>query len=321
MEAKPLTPAQQLSADLADLKPYVLDPIWGPNANDVSDNLQLIVRNLNDCAAALSKWQGQGDHGSADDMETKMWIASTWAYFDLHAPNGVLTMLRKYRINMERASFDDASLTAAQLAGRRYRTVWMYCFISSLTIAYLKEAVSWTWVWRRREAQQYRAYQEALSAWDRHDAAYQAKHPLTALQANFPGLNLDPGYVPPDWNTWRNMPGCPVPILIQEVQEIAAYAGRIPPPADAQWDAMLQPGRRTAASVDFVVHPVAAGDTLNGLAQKFYQDPALVAQLFKLNSPPLTDANVLPDGAKLRIYAKDALPWAPLPRETDIQEA
>lgn len=67
--------------------------------------------------------------------------------------------------------------------------------------------------------------------------------------------------------------------------------------------------RAAAASVNYKLHTVAAGDTLTTIAQHEYNDPSLAAKIFAFNQPPLTDANVLPLGAILKIFAKDAIPY------------
>ncbi len=402
----PLTHAE-LTAALSEVKADVIDAFWKDDADNVTANLLALNKGFEEVWADMQKLKMDGQRFTvmAPDNTAQDWIKDTNAYFDVDAKNGVLTTLRTYRNKLETSSWNDASVTPTQLAERRTRSTGLYCLISSLTISYLKAALMWKWGLELLEAWQWQEYQKRLDHWNQQNAAYQAKNPLSALQAQFPGLNLTPGYAPPEWNKWLNEPGCPVPKLIQEVQDLLDYCVLVPDANGgagkpglytemrSHWDeyeklVMTHPGafeqymrpyhmeetvvrpsgmlpsypdyyffsyqqeairegqklasesetllekhaltqvieqditrfhdnieawRSAAASVNFATYAVVSGDTLIGLAQSNYQDPALANRLFALNSPPLTDAHVLPAGTELKIYVKDALPWAPLP--------
>jgi len=393
----------ELAAALAELKSDIIDAIWQSNADHVTSRILALNQGFHEVWANMKKLQMDGQRYTvmAPDDTTRDWIASTKLYFNVDAANGVLTEVRGYRNDIQNSSLNDGSLTPTQLAEHRTRTTGLYCLVSSLAISYLKAAVVWQWGLELLEAWQYQEYQKKVDHWNQQNAAYQAKNPLSALQAQYPGLNLNPGYAPPEWNKWVNGPGCPVPTLIQEVQGLLDYCVLIPDPNGgpgrpglyaemrAHWDeyetlVMSHPGafelyprpwhtdtrvinppgrmasypdytgvppqreaiiegqklasaaeillekyglthvtekdinqfndtigawRSAAASVNFTVHTVATGDTLLGLA---YQDQTLADRLLALNQPPLTGPGALAVGTQLKIYAKEALPWAPL---------
>jgi len=48
-------------------------------------------------------------------------------------------------------------------------------------------------------------------------------------------------------------------------------------------------------------HTVAAGDTLSGIAERFYGDPSLYMKIFEANKDVLKDPDLIRIGQKLRI--------------------
>ncbi len=225
----PLTQAQ-LKAALDEIQSDIIDAIWKNDADTITADLLALNKGFTDVWANMKKLKMDGERYTvmAPDSTPKDWIADTKTYFDVDAKDGVLKTLRSYRTKIETSSLNDGSLTPTQVAEHRTRTTGLYCLISSLTISYLKAAIIWKWGLELLEAWQYQQYQKAVDVWNTKNAAYQAKHPLSEIQAQYPGLNLDPHYVPPQWNTWLNEPGCPVPTLIQEVQDILDYCVLIP---------------------------------------------------------------------------------------------
>lgn len=83
--------------------------------------------------------------------------------------------------------------------------------------------------------------------------------------------------------------------------------------------------KAASASVGFTVYTVQPGDTLGGIAAEKYNltdiDSPLkllgamvvTSKLGELNRDTVPDPNVLPPGCTLRIYSKEALPYAPVP--------
>lgn len=53
--------------------------------------------------------------------------------------------------------------------------------------------------------------------------------------------------------------------------------------------------------VGFAQHRVVAGDTLSGIAQEFYGNPALASRIFEANRDQLTNPNVIHVGQVLRV--------------------
>ncbi len=222
--APPLTQAE-LQSSLDALKADVIDAIWKGQADTVVDDLMSLNKGFTDVWSAMGKLQVDGQRyvPMVPDKTTQQWIKNTDAYFDLDATTGVLTRLRAYRHHLTSSSLNDPSLTPLQVAQHRTSSLGIYCLIGSLEAAYLKAAVAWDWGFELLEAWQYQQYQKAVAHWKNQNAAYQAAHPLSALAAQFPGVNLDPTYTPPTWDAWNNEPGCPAPMLKSSVAEMLAY--------------------------------------------------------------------------------------------------
>jgi hypothetical protein len=156
----------------------------------------------------------------------RYFIADTYRYFNTQDPNGLLTDLRSFRNVLERRSLNDASLSDLQITEHKTRTIGLYTLIGCLTAAYLKAAVDWRWSREFLVAYQYQQYQAALGDWKANtatDPTYKDRNPLQDLAHRFPGVNLDPKYKPPDWNTWITYASCPVPVFISAVQLMLDY--------------------------------------------------------------------------------------------------
>lgn len=222
--APPLTQAE-LQNSLDALKADVINAIWKGQADTIVTDLVSLNKGFSEVWAAMQKLQVDGQRyvPLIPDTTTKQWVADTNTYFDLDATTGVLTRLRAYRQSITTSSLNDPSLTPLQVAEHRTSTVGLYCLIGSLEAAYLKAAVAWNWGFELLEAWQYQEYQKAVEHWRKQNAAYQAAHPMSGIVAQFPGVNLDPSYTPPAWNSWINEPGCPVPMLQSAVADMLSY--------------------------------------------------------------------------------------------------
>lgn len=228
--APPALNHAELTAALNEIKADIIDAIWKNDEDNITGKLLALNKGFQEVWADMQKLQMDGQRFTvmASDDTPQQWIKDTTAYFDVDAQDGVLTKLRNYRNKLESSSLNDPSVTPTQLGERRTRSTGLYCLISSLTISYLKAAFIWKWGLELLEAWQYQEYQKQVDVWNTHNAAYQAKNPLSGIQAQYPGVNLSPGYAPPDWNKWLNKSGCPVPKLIQEVQDLLDYCVLVP---------------------------------------------------------------------------------------------
>lgn len=246
-----LSPAQkpvtqpQLQAAVNQLTADILDGIWKADVDKITSELLAFYTDFDDNWGFMKMMKVDGQRYVLDltDNTTAGWEASIQKEFsDLDGPTSVLHNLRVFRNTLTLSSLNDPKLTPLQVGEHRTRTIGLYALVGSLAVAYLKAAVAWTWGNELLVAWQYQQYQNAVSYWRQQNAAYQAAHPFSNIANQYPGVNLAPNYSPPDWNKYLNDAGCPVPLLLREVQTMLDYCVTIPPTDDGQ---PAQPGLYT----------------------------------------------------------------------------
>ena len=90
--------------------------------------------------------------------------------------------------------------------------------------------------------------------------------------------------------------------------------GKSPPPLAAKYPETDRPSEsRRGASIDLMLpakethtHTIVDGDTLAALAQRYLGSPARASEIFDANRNVLSDPELLPIGAELKIPPSDA---------------
>jgi len=170
-------------------------------------------------------------------------VSDYYSYFNFFEPAGALTLLRQYRNTLQISSLNDQSLTSVQVADHQTQNIGLYGLIGSLTAAYLHASVAWIWGRELLKAWQYSEFQKALEDWNTQGQPY----PYSQLLQKFPGVNDNPYYQPVDWNSFIDLPGSPVHLLINEVQDMLDFCVTVPG-QNGQPD---QPGLYTSMVADW----------------------------------------------------------------------
>ncbi len=228
----PVPPLSQadLQAALASLKSDLINALKNQQTDDVVQQMLTLDQSYHEYWENVAKLTMNGEQYvvNATDQGTQDFIKHTSdTYFDLqNTTTGVLATLRTFRNKLQARSLNDASLTPDQVAENRTNTIALYCWICSLTVSYLKAAVTWRWGWELLTAWQFDEYKKELAKFNSGKSQFQD---FAHLVNNFPGVNTSPNYVPPDWNHWINTPFCPVPILLKELTSMLDHVEVLPP--------------------------------------------------------------------------------------------
>lgn len=90
--------------------------------------------------------------------------------------------------------------------------------------------------------------------------------------------------------------------LVQADNAVNSIALDTPaPPVSVQSAAALAPAPAVVAAPAGRIHDVVSGDTLSGIAKKYYGHANLYMKIFEANKDQLKDPNVIKVGQKLRI--------------------
>ena len=219
-----------LQAALDDLKADLINALWKARIDDISDELPALNQGFHDLVDNLKKLAINGDSftlTASDDLLEDL-VSDIYSYFNVHDPNGVLTVLRGFRNALQLTSTDASKITSLQLLQHQTKTIGLYSLVGSLSVAYLKAAVMWKWGRELLLFYQHVQYQADVDFWNDQDAAYQDAHPFEDLLEKYDEIVANPLYKSPEWDDWKSQPGCPWQLLLDEVQSLLDYSETVP---------------------------------------------------------------------------------------------
>jgi hypothetical protein len=256
-----------LQAALDDLKSDLIDALWKARIDDISDELPALNQGFHDLVDSLKKLEINADRFTliASDDHLENLVSDIYNYFNVHDPDGLLTVLRGFRNALQLTSSDASKITSLQLLEHQTRTIGLYSLVGSLSVAYLKAAVMWKWGRELLLSYQYLQYQADVDFWnDPVDASgqpltdYQDNHPFEDLLEKYDEIVANPLYKSPEWDDWKSQPGCPWQLLLDEVQSLLDYCETVPAAgANPAQDGLYT---RMAKSLDEMEKHAADGD-------------------------------------------------------------
>jgi len=214
-EEQPVTVAAFNEA-MEGLKDEIRNTLLDAKLQDDTNLIMALIKTFHANWAEATKVKTTSDklnnyyaYDFVQDDTTRAFVESMDCYFA--ATGGTLSLSGPIvnRVRIDAGSSSDA-------LARRNQTFRLFVLVGTLRVSYLKAAVAWRWC---NEVLAVRAWRQWLAADQQWKKNPDPAHPeLQPIQPARSVINI------PAWQDWIKEPGCPVPQLIKEVNDLLSYA-------------------------------------------------------------------------------------------------